>query len=92
MKYLRTYENKEEKEQIYSNVAWYLEEIQPVSQKNGFIECLFDYEAGPHEFSFYFKDWTDEEEYEKFYTFLEEKGLKIYDEKSYKMIIILNMK
>ena len=81
MKYIKLFENEtdEKKERLYSELCWYLEDIQPISDEDGFKECLYD-DGEAFELSFYFKPATDEEEYEKFYNFLEEHGLDIFDE------------
>jgi len=83
MKHIKVFESIE-LTKLFSNIALYLEEIQPVNQKDGFIECLYD-DSDPFELSFYFKDWTDEEEFEKFYKFLEDNDLKIYNERTNKV-------
>ena len=79
MKYIKIYERINSYD-ILDSVAYYLEEIIPVSKDEGFKECEYD-DSKPPIFSFYFKDWTDEETYDKFYKFLENNGLTIYDEK-----------
>ena len=67
------------RERKSSLVALYLEEIIPVTEEDGFIECLYD--DTPNIFSFYFHNWTDDENYNKFYKFLKDNRLKIKNER-----------
>lgn len=84
MKHVKTFEGKRTEEQC-NNIALYLEDMLSMSEKdifkNGFIECLWS--EDPFELNFYFKDWADEEVYEKFYKFLEDQQLKVYKETTY---------
>jgi len=90
MKYLKLFEGRKKRKKLddlFNDVALFLEEEQPVSKDDGFVECLFAYDHDdlytdyPLELSFYFKDCTDEESYEKFYKFLKEYGLEIDQER-----------
>lgn len=82
MKHLKTYENSTEvtdRDLLLSDVALYLEERQPVSTEDGFIECEFD---SDELFCFIFSFWTSEESYDSFYAFLKENKMKVKKEYS----------
>jgi effector-binding domain-containing protein len=86
MKYLKLFENKEERQRmqdLFNEVTYFIEELQPVSKEEGFQDCLYDYDYDGKilEISFYFKFSTDEESYEKFYKFLKDYGLKVDNER-----------
>lgn len=56
------------------NIAIYFEKIQPISESDGFIECLYsepDEDSKFIEFSFYFSDGVIDEKYDLFIVFLE---------------------
>jgi hypothetical protein len=79
MKHIKIYESRYQKDspKRYATAS-YLEEEQPISKINGFIECLY---GENYEFSFYFNLWTDEESFEDFYKFLDDNELEIKEEK-----------
>jgi len=85
MRYIKTYETLNisdrvsDREKILTSVCLYFESIIPITKEEGFIECLFDDEKGLHKeyFSFYFKDFSEEEVYEKFEKFIKSLKLKI---------------
>jgi hypothetical protein len=57
---------------MLNNVAYYFEDNIGITYKEGFSECLYDNaEDTPTEYCFYFQWWTEEENYEKFYKFLD---------------------
>jgi hypothetical protein len=71
-------------EEDLTNAAIGLESIQPISETDGFIECLYsdpDFITikGFIEFSFYIHDYINDEKYELFFDFLEKE--KINDSK-----------
>jgi D-mannonate dehydratase len=82
MKHIKTFENLDyiERENILSSVCLYFENIIPISEEEGFIECLFDNDDGEY-FTFYFHYWTDEDVDDRFKKFIRNLGLKIKEEK-----------
>lgn len=62
----------------------YLEDNQPVSKENGFVECEYsiDDDFGVL-IEFTFRYWTEEEDYEKIYNYLLKNKLNICRESSY---------
>lgn len=58
-----------------------LESIQPISESDGFIECLYTDpniimpKKGFIEFSYYIHNYIDDEKYESFFEFLEKEGI-----------------
>ena len=81
MKHIKTFETIDlsgcsPREELLTLVCFYFEEIIPITEEEGFIECLYDDSDGLDKeyFTFHLKLWTDEDIYEKFENFL--KGLK----------------
>jgi protein-tyrosine phosphatase len=64
---------------ILTNIANYFKEIQPISETEGFDECLYivpDDDFKFVEFIFYFYNDITDENYELFIDFLEKNGFK----------------
>ena len=85
MKHLRLFEDIDYS-QKYSDqadsTALYFEDILETLKDDGFIECLYsEPEKNNTLFSFYFEIFTDEEVYDKFFNFLKEHKLKVYNER-----------
>ena len=62
----------------------YLEDNQPVTKEEGFIECEYSIDYIGVIVEFIFKYWTEEKDYEKFYDYLAKNKLSIYRESSTK--------
>lgn len=86
MKHIKTFEEIDlsgcsPREELLTLVCLYFESIIPVTEEEGFIECLFDDSDGDEYFTFYFKYWTDEDVDDRFKKFIKNLGLKIKKEK-----------
>lgn len=83
MKYLKTYEKNRDlvrvKDDILTSAAYHFEDDQPITKEEGFIKCEYGPENfdGTVEFSFYFNDYIEEDNLEKFYKYLEDKNLEL---------------
>lgn len=85
-------------ERIFSYATLYLENIQPITTDEGFIECFYEYDSYKKNIlyvNFHFHIWTEEEYFEKFYDFLKNNKFKISKEYStqnnqYIISIIIN--
>ena len=87
MKYIKTFENLEKtlykRCDVLTSVCYYFIDIIPITVEEGFTDCLYDDSEGYRKeyFTFYFKDWTDEEIYYKFEEWLKSLNLKIKAER-----------
>ena len=63
----------------------YLEKIQPISEEDGFVECLYGDVDPNHSLliSFYYKDWISEDSNEKIFDFFDKNKLKMHGDFSY---------
>jgi hypothetical protein len=83
MKYIKTFENLTPQEKLLNSVTSYFEEMQPVSEEDGFVNCEYTefFSESVVSIYFYFNiNNTSEDSFQKFYNFLEKNKLKIYKE------------
>ena len=73
-----------------NSATLYLEEIQPVSWEEGFIECYW--EDDPVIITFCFNLNTTEESYEKFDNFLKDNRLEIYKDSCHPYLYTVEVK
>ena len=98
MKYIKKFEKSDfdlsTREELLTSVCFYFENIIPITEEEGFVECLWDDSDGLNKeyFTFHFSIWTDEDIYEKFENFLKRSKLKIKNERITKVDVQINVK
>ena len=89
MKYIELFEDHIDELSSYEKkchfATIYLEKIQPITEEDGFVECLYG-DIDPNHLlliSFYYKDWISEDSNEKICDFFDKNKLKIHGDVIY---------